>query len=147
MKTLLYGIGNPLRGDDGVGAYFVEHWEGSEDLHFQFQLQIEDTELFSKYERVIIIDAIKNISSPFVFKRLYPQYENSFTTHSLKPQSVLAMTEKLYDQSPQLYLCGIYAENFEMDAGIGPSAMDGLLKAKEFMTNWLYQKSQEHYHS
>jgi hydrogenase maturation protease len=145
MNTLLYGIGNSLRGDDGLGEAFLENCTLPFDKYFQFQLNIEDAELFSKYDRIIVVDAIKNIKTPFIFEKLGPQYDNSFTTHSLKPQSVLALTEKLYNKKPQLYLLGIYANQFEMNKGISPAASEGLKKALLFMNNFITQEQKGHY--
>lgn len=147
MKSLLYGIGNSLRGDDGVGEFFLKNCQLPVDKYFQFQLNIEDAELFSKYDQVIVVDAVKNLSTPFVFEKLKPIYDNSFTTHSLRPQSVLALTKELYGKSPDLYLLGIFADQFEMNQEIGANSKEGLAQAQLFLTNWFNQDLQEHYHN
>ena len=54
--TLLIGIGNSGRQDDGLGWAFLDAVCSQPDLkaqcEYRYQLQIEDAELVSRFERV-----------------------------------------------------------------------------------------------
>ena len=55
-KTLLIGIGNSGRSDDALGWKFVDEFADYDylfDLEYRYQLQIEDSELVSRYKKVI----------------------------------------------------------------------------------------------
>ena len=58
---LIIGIGNSGRNDDGLGWKFVDiasqTMRGYFDVEYRYQLQIEDAELVSKYNKVIFADA------------------------------------------------------------------------------------------
>ena len=59
-KTLLIGIGNYGRADDALGWKFIDEFSDRDDLYdfeYRYQLQIEDAELVTKYEKVIFVDA------------------------------------------------------------------------------------------
>lgn len=148
MKTLVYGIGNPSRGDDGIGYEFLELLETRDDidLNYSYQLQIEDAELFSKYERIIIIDAFKG-EEDFVFKKVEPLYSNSFTTHALYPETIASLTENLYSKKPIVYFLGVKGEEFDLGEGLGPRARRGLRESYLFLTNFLDQDKQMHCHN
>lgn len=63
MKTLVLGIGNPILGDDGVGAHVAQ--ELAEEIKDE-NIEVKDTsvaglnllELIVGYDRLIVIDAI-----------------------------------------------------------------------------------------
>ncbi|HEX2694485.1 MAG TPA: hydrogenase maturation protease, partial [Acidobacteriota bacterium] len=94
-RTLVIGIGNPGRGDDGLGPALVELLEaaGLEGAVFDsnYQLNIEDALACSKVETVIFADASETGEAPFAFTELEPAYEIAFTTHELSPAAVLAL--------------------------------------------------------
>ena len=57
MKTLLFGIGNSGRSDDGLGWEFLDkikpNFPIDFDMEYRYQLQIEDAELAKQYQRVM----------------------------------------------------------------------------------------------
>ena len=68
MKTLILGVGSPLRTDDGVGIHVIEALR-EEDLPSYVELR-EDLscrdvfDAFPDFDRIIIIDAIKSNNKP-----------------------------------------------------------------------------------
>ena len=63
-KTLLVGLGNPLSGDDGFGPLLLKHLGEAGNLPRDVSLVDAGTDLlnhidsFSKYDRVVLLDAI-----------------------------------------------------------------------------------------
>ena len=59
-KTIVIGIGNNGRQDDGLGWMFLDFLDEQNaniDLEYRYQLQIEDADLISNYDTVIFVDA------------------------------------------------------------------------------------------
>jgi hydrogenase maturation protease len=82
-KTLLLGIGNPIRGDDGVGIRIAE--ECRRKLHGS-QVDIADTsvaglsllDIMAGYDKAIIIDGIQTVGGqPGKIYRLGPEMFHS----------------------------------------------------------------------
>jgi Ni,Fe-hydrogenase maturation factor len=62
-RTIILGIGNNGRQDDGLGWLFLDSLKDLESkltLEYRYQLQIEDAELISNYKTVIFVDASKS---------------------------------------------------------------------------------------
>jgi len=61
--TLLFGIGNSGRSDDGLGWSFLDRIKQETDFagqfEYRYQLQVEDAALVRDAERVIFIDSYK----------------------------------------------------------------------------------------
>ena len=91
MKTLIVGIGNLLRADDGVGIHVIDALR-KEDIGDKADLT-EDITGFDilveapQYDRVILIDAIRSGGEPGTIYTLTPadlrnkQTLHSFSTH------------------------------------------------------------------
>src|ERR1700736_2899505 len=83
-SCLIYGIGNVGRQDDGLGWAFVD-WLQAEDrcsnaeMLKGYQLLLEDAELISNKERVLFIDATKDVAvASFTLERAAPKMDFSF---------------------------------------------------------------------
>ena len=67
MRTLVIGVGNLLRTDDGVGIHVIR---ALDDLHTGFDTldaaigSVEILEAMRGYDRVIIVDAIETGAEP-----------------------------------------------------------------------------------
>ena len=109
--VLVLAIGNPMRGDDGVGwqaAQALARENPGEDVRILFceQLTPDLAEPVSMSARVIFIDA--NVTSPagcVVSRRLDPSIEDpgSFS-HEISPTCLLAWSKALYGASPEAVL-------------------------------------------
>lgn len=137
MKTLLIGIGNPGRGDDGLGPALVERLTGnrppertvlpaaggSVDAYWTYQLSIEDASLLREYGRVVFADAAVDAAAPAELLPLAPAASIAFTSHEMSPASVLALAEELYGGSPAARLLRIggaewgFIERLSAEAG------------------------------
>lgn len=105
MKTLIVGLGNPLRGDDGVGNRVAQLLEKEIDNP---EVTVVETnadglgllDLMSGYERVIIVDAIQTVKGKagHVYRLSLPDLSppHYFSgTHSIDLVSALELGAKL----------------------------------------------------
>jgi hydrogenase maturation protease len=136
-RTLVIGIGNPGRGDDGLGPALVELLEaaGLEGIVFDsnYQLNVEDALACSEHETVIFADASETAEAPFSFTELEPSYEIAFTTHELSPGSVLALCEELYGRRPKAWTLAIRGHEWDIGEGLSPQAEINLSSALAFL--------------
>jgi len=138
-KTIVFGIGNIGRQDDGLGWLFLDHLKEKQfaymDLEYRYQLQIEDAELITKYDTVIFVDAVKNkLKGSFYFKECNPSAKYSFSTHELAPETILYLAENLYQHKPKTYILGIEGIQWNLEIGLTDKAKLNFKNAKKYFT-------------
>lgn len=118
-KTLIIGIGNNTRQDDGLGWCFLdklmEDGYNEDHLLYKYQLMVEDAELISKYDTVIFVDANKTTNNNgFAIEQIYPAEKVAFSTHAVPPNQILNLCETIYNKKPKAYVIKIdgYCWNF-----------------------------------
>jgi len=135
-KIIVFGIGNTGRQDDGLGWLFLDFLETLNmdiDLEYRYQLQIEDAELISNYETVIFVDATKEATEEgFYFKTCKPSEIYSFSTHALKPETILYLTNTLYHHNPKASILGIQGYQWELEIGMSRKAKINMNQAKDY---------------
>lgn len=139
-RVILFGIGNCGRADDGLGWAFLDQIEeqlpDNYDIEYRYQLQVEDAELATNYDTVLFIDAHKELfKKGYVWETCKPKATESFTTHELDPQSVLYLTDTIYNKQPQSFILGISGEDFRLAMGLSDLATANLSKALDFFAN------------
>jgi hydrogenase maturation protease len=136
-RTLVIGIGNPGRGDDGLGPALIELLRGSGlegiALDANYQLNVEDALACSHFDTVIFIDASEAGDEPFAIAPLEPARDIAFTTHELSPASVLALCEDLYGRRPEAWLLAVRGFAWELGEGLSPRAAANLESAFAFL--------------
>lgn len=144
-KILIYGIGNPGRQDDGLGPALLARLEKKKipglRLEVDYQLQVEDSLLFSDQDLVIVADALKTGPGPFIFRKVKPAGDFTFTSHSLPPAAVAFLCQKLYKKAPAVYILGIRGYEFEPGEKLSPKARENLRQALAFLLGILKQPS------
>ena len=126
LKTLLIGIGNPLRGDDGVGwrvAADLAEAAPSDDVEVLccHQLTPELAETLSRVDRAFFIDADVGLAPGEVrCTPLAPAPSTEPLSHRLEPAALLGLAGALYGRCPAAHLVAIGPES--LDAGEGLSA-------------------------
>ena len=139
---LIFGWGNPSRGDDALGPLFVDRIEamnlpGVECLT-DFQLQVEHALDLHGRSGILFIDASVNAAAPFIAEQIGPDRDTSFTTHAMTPQAVLQVYRDLEDTDPPpTWLLSIRGESFELGEAIGPQAQQNLEAALDWARQWL----------
>ena len=129
-KILVYGYGNPGRGDDGLGPALVGRIESEGipgvDTDSNYQLNIEDSLALSSYETVIFADASLDGEGAFSFTPLEPSMNISFTTHAMDPGSVLALCEELYGKRVRAFMLAIRGFCWDFHEGLSTNAEENL---------------------
>jgi len=139
---LVFGWGNPSRGDDALGPLFVERIEamnlpGVECLT-DFQLQVEHALDLHDRRRVLFVDASIAAAAPFTAERIEAAKDESFSTHAISPQSVLQVYRDLEDEeAPPCWLLAIRGERFELGEPPSDAAQQNLEAALRWATEWL----------
>ncbi len=136
-KTLLVGIGNIGREDDGLGWLFLdkisELFPGYFDVEYRYQLQVEDAEMLSHYQQVVFVDAHAGLQNKaFVWQKCLPEAPETFTSHELEPGAVYYLTNTIYKKYPDAYVLGIAGKSFELKIGLTDFAKVNLQKALDF---------------
>ncbi len=133
-NTLLIGIGNNGRKDDGLGWAFLDivKKNGTFDgeLVYRYQLNVEDAEMISHAERVIFVDAYKGkLPIGFQWKLIIPEEQYTFTTHSFSPSALLFLCQELYAKPPEAYVLMIEGKNWGLGVGLSEAAKKNLKDA------------------
>jgi hydrogenase maturation protease len=154
MKILIIGIGNPGRGDDGLGPALAAGLAGADAetltegavieipgrpvfAVWKYQLNIEDAALVRDYDAVVFADASGKSGEPVAFGEIAPAAAIAFTTHELSPQAVLALCEELYGRSPRGHLLAVRGYSWELGEGLSPEARRNLAAAAERLAAFL----------
>lgn len=144
-NTLIIGIGNNTRQDDGLGWLFLDLLENegfsADNLVYKYQLMVEDAEIISGFESVIFIDACKKLEleNGFAFERIYPAKTFSFSTHSVPPNQILNLCETLYAKKPKAYLLKIQGYQWNVEIGLSKQAETNVKKAFSYFIENLFR--------
>jgi hydrogenase maturation protease len=143
---LVFGWGNPSRGDDALGPLFVARLRdalGPEDaarVEFleDFQLQIEHALDLVGREQVLFVDASIDGPRPFEASTLEAAADTGFSTHALAPQAVLHVFRTLHGRSaPPCTLLAIRGESFGLGEPLGAEAGRHLEQALAWGRRWI----------
>ena len=143
--VLIFGWGNPSRGDDALGPLFVERIEalnlpGVECLT-DFQLQVEHALDLHDRRRILFVDASVDAPAPFSAERIEATKDDSFTTHAMTPQSVLQVYRDLEDaDAAPTWLLAIRAETFELGEPPTATALANLDAAIDWAREWIVRQ-------
>ena len=137
-KTLLIGFGNPAREDDGIGPAVAKEIEKLEikglSVDSDYQLTVEDASFVAEHDSVVFVDASVEGEEPFAFSRLSPKRSDSFSSHSVNPETVMGIAYDLFNAKTEGYLLGIRGYSFDMfTEEITPRALENKRKAVEFL--------------
>lgn len=140
---LVFGYGNPSRGDDAIGPLLVEMLQQrleapQVDFLTDFQLQIEHALDLQQRELVIFADAAVTQTDPFRFSPLAPEQDHSYSSHAMSPAALLYVYQNITgEKPPSSFLLAIKAESFELGAEPSTPALYNLHLAGEFVAEWL----------
>lgn len=142
-RIVLFGYGNPSRGDDALGPMLLERAEAwladRPDLIVElvpdFQLQIEHALDLQDRDLALFLDADVACAAPFGFRRAEPSQDASYTTHELSPGAVLHVCREITGQAPPpTFILSVRGERFELGESLSPAA------ALNLDTAWIFLK-------
>jgi hydrogenase maturation protease len=141
--VLVFGYGNPSRGDDALGPLLIEYVQdrfdtAGIDLLTDFQLQIEHSLDLDHRDLVLFVDASVACAAPFELTELKPVAAVGYTTHAMHPASVMAVYQSIRKQPPPpCFLLAIKGEAFELGEGLSANAERHLQTAQSFVAGLL----------
>jgi hydrogenase maturation protease len=136
-RLLIFGYGNPSRGDDALGPLLLDRLEAEQIPNIEcltdFQLQVEHALDLQNRELILFVDAHLSCEPPFTLTRLHPETDRSYTTHAMSPAAVLQVFTEICPQSPPpAFLLSIRGEQFELGEGLSQAAQQYLEAAWQF---------------
>ncbi|MDY7577064.1 hydrogenase maturation protease [Herbaspirillum sp. RTI4] len=137
--SLIYGIGNIGRQDDGLGWEFIDWLETAsvctkaERVKF-YQLNLEDADLISHQQRVLFVDASKEVSDErFRFYKAEQKMDFSFTSHDMSIETIMATCWQCFAKMPEVYVLAIKGYEWELQIGLTDEAKKNLRLASSYM--------------
>jgi len=133
-KLLLFGYGNPGRGDDALGPELIERIAR---LHFadvecqnDMQLQVEHVTDLNGCSQVLFIDADMSCPEPFDFSEIGAAKDDSYTSHAMNPSALLHAYSQVYGKDvPPAFLLRIRGYDFELGDPLSDKASANLESA------------------
>ena len=147
MRTLVIGVGNPGRRDDGLGPALVERlsgsrpperalvriFDGSAEAFWAYQLNIEDSACILDYDRVVFADAAADAAAPAEIRRVPPAESFAFTTHELSPASVLFLSREIYGRTAEGFTLAIRGTAWDFAEGLSAEGRRNLDEAERLL--------------
>ena len=135
---LILGIGNELRGDDGVGARVVRSLPPQADVNAEtvHQLTPELAERLRGVRSVLFVDA--HIADDAVrLSPLRPAVDGGALGHALSPEALLEWTRVVYGRAPEGWMLTVPARSFPFAESLSADAEGALPKARRIALRWL----------
>ena len=146
LRIVLFGYGNPSRGDDALGPLLLERAEAwlatQPDLTVEavadFQLQIEHALDLQEKDLALFLDADAGCTPPFALRCVLPDQDASYSTHELSPEAVLQVCREVSGQEPPpAYILSVRGERFELGEPLSAAATRNLDEAWAFLQQLL----------
>jgi hydrogenase maturation protease len=143
---LVFGWGNPSRGDDALGPLFVGQLkalagaesEGRVEFLVEYQLQIEHALDLAGRTAVLFVDASVDCTVPFQATRLRAARDSSFTSHALSPESVMEVYRHLnHVEPPPCTLLAIRGRRFGLGDLPERGSLSHMAQALTWGRRWL----------
>lgn len=146
---LVFGYGNPGRGDDALGPELLKLLQQHSTVEMEpvelltdFQLQIEHALDLEQRQLVVFADASVSCSAPFEFNTIKPERDHSYTTHAMSPAAVLQVYQSIKNEAPPpCFMLSIKAEQFELGEELSVAATENLRHALHFVEGLLNEPS------
>lgn len=141
----IIGLGNPLKGDDGIGILLVKEIE---EKSIPSNVRVFDAgtggmkilHLLSDLEKVIIVDAIHFGGKPGESVFFEPDEVNSLSqsksTHDTNFLDVLKISQRLEEEPEEVVIMGIEPKDVSLNESLSPE----LERKKPDLTEKLYER-------
>ncbi|MCF6250201.1 MAG: hydrogenase maturation protease [Methylococcaceae bacterium] len=142
--SLIYGIGNVGRQDDGLGWAFIDWLEEESicpkaELMRHYQLHLEDADLISYKKQILFVDATKALDvESFQLEKMEAKMDFSFSSHAISIPSIMAICQQCFDKVPVVRLLTIKGYEWELQLGLTEKAKQNLLSATDFFRQQEY---------
>jgi len=150
LRLLLFGYGNPGRGDDALGPDLVGDIEerNLEGIACQqdMQLQVEHVADMAGCDRVLFVDADASCAEPWVFSEISAEKDDSYTSHAMSPVALLYAYRQVYGKNaPAAFLLRIRGYDFELGSPLSVQAAFNLSAAINLVHGLCVDRSQRNW--
>ena len=134
---VVIGIGNPLRGDDGIGPRVAGELAPTSSVEVRVVHQLTpDMALWLKdAARVLFVDAGVDGEAARV-RRIHPS-SRGVVGHSLSPEALLGWTEWVYERAPEAWLLAVPGRSFDVAEGLSREVERAVPAAVEAARTWI----------
>ncbi len=140
-KLLLFGYGNPGRGDDALGPELISRIAQLhlEDVECQndMQLQVEHVTDLNGCNQVLFVDADMSCAEPFDFSEIGAFKDDSYTSHAMSPTALLHAYSQVYRKdAPPAFLLRIRGYEFQLGDPLSDKATVNLEAATKLVVEF-----------
>jgi len=119
VKILLFGYGNPGRGDDRLGPELIARIAQMDlagvECQNDMQLQIEHVTDLDGCDQVLFVDADMSCADTFEFSEIAAVKDDSYTSHAMNPAALLHAYRQVYGNvASPAFLLRIRGYDFEL---------------------------------
>ena len=137
-KILLFGYGNPGRGDDALGPELIGRIAqlhlAAVECQNDMQLQVEHVTDLAACDQVLFIDADMSCAEPFDFSEISAVKDDSYTSHAMSPTALLHAYRQVYGKdAPPAFLLRIRGYDFELGDLLSDQASANLATATKLV--------------
>lgn len=130
-KLLLFGYGNPGRGDDALGPELIGRIAklhlADVECQNDMQLQVEHVTDLNGCDQVLFIDADMSCAEPFDFSEISAAKDGSYTSHAMSASALLHAYRQVYrTDAPRAFLLRIRGYNFALGDPLSDKASSNL---------------------
>ena len=165
--TIIIGYGNPDREDDGLAWHILAEltrrlgrpvptevpegfYPNGENPDFLFVLQLtpEMSETLAAYARVCFVDAhTGRVPQEISIEPVTSQLQTSPFTHHMTAETLLAMTEEIYDLHLDAMLASVRGYHFGFTVSLSPRTAELAVEVTDRIWEWLHQETPSNYSS
>jgi hydrogenase maturation protease len=126
-KTIIIGVGNPFRGDDGIGSAIIKILRTENSQNFVLVDGGTDglalLDQLAEYEKAIIIDAVQMLEIPGIVKSFTPAEakikikSDVLSTHGFGLAEMLKLADELNIKT-KITIIGIQPKNIDFGEGL-----------------------------
>lgn len=145
--TLIIGVGNEFKGDDGIGTHIARRLGKLNLSHVQISEGVNDgaslIELWKDKENVILIDAASTGAEPGMIyrfnasKKALPARLFRHSSHAFSVAEAVELSRKLSQLPSRLIIYGIEGKDFSD----GVHLSDIILRASEYVLDMILQET------
>ena len=137
-EPLVIGVGNTLRGDDGVAAQLLSSWHDAPDVLLVPQLTIDLAPIIEQHPAVLIVDAAVCLApGEWTLEKVRGcASTHSAFGHELNPGELIAVTEALFGAIVDVDLLCIGAQQFDSADTLSPAVTQVLPDVLDTVREW-----------
>jgi hydrogenase maturation protease len=148
VKLLLFGYGNPGRGDDALGPELIARIAKMQlaevECQNDMQLQVEHVADLDGCDQVLFVDADMSCAEPFEFYQIAAGKDDSYTSHAMSPFALLHAYRQVYGMdAPPAFLLRIRGYDFELGDPLSDKASANLQAATKLVIGYFANASPE----